>query len=360
LIQKYGASSESSKKDLNDLLAEQNELLETLHNLHQYQYLQANFYDQFYQSSGLNRTVYTTLHTNPLLTSDHAPKSTPAKILQAELLYSLHIYKDQNYQEAFASTNKIIKQLELNTRFITENPEIYLNLLNQQLQLLIHLRNFSEIPHLLKKIRQAPETFHFDFKRPDLLRTTLETFQLELQLYTETREFAKAHQLLPDIQKAYKNLHSPALKQWQTLLNYEIARLYFAEQNYPAALQTIALLTDSSHSLREQETLIQSLFLAAFINLRQKSFLPLKKNLHYLQALFSSPNASRKPQVAEKQLLRFFQNYPANLLKVSRHQRIVTQLKVIKQTLEKRENSMLSELVNWLEQAFLLQSNHAE
>ena len=353
LIKKFGQSSESTKKTFNEILEEQNQVIKKIQNLNEYQKLQANFYDQFHQSSGLNLTVYTSLHTNPLLTSDKNPLSLSARLIQAEILYSMHIFRNQNYQEAFASINNVLKQLELNSQFVTQYPEKYLSLLNQQLQLLLHLKKFTEIPPLLQKIRQSATTFKFDFKQENLLHTTLETIQLELQLYTETKDFHSAHQLLPQIQKTYQYLLSPSLKQWKTLLDYEIARLYYFEKNYPATLQQISLIEQSPHSLRESETLLQALYLSAIIYIQQRNFLALKKLLPKIQSIYTQ---SRPPQVSEKQFLKLLTNYPQLLIKSTQHQQITKQIDTIISSLEKRQNSMLSEIVNWLQNTFLLQS----
>lgn len=356
LISKFGSSSPTIQKDLNQIIEEQNLTLAKLYNLHQYELLQANFYDQFHQSTGLNPTVYTSLHTNPLLTSEKSPESAQARLLQAEILYSMHIFKDKNYPEARRSIEKAIKYLELNPHLISENPKSYLSLLNQQVQLLLHLKNFIEVPQLLDKIRQSSHSFNASSGQTSLRRIAMETYQLELQLYAETRNFPKAHQLIPQIQGEFKHLLSPVLRQWRTILQYEIMRLYFYEENYFKAIQIAQTILTSEHSQRENETLIQTAFLLVLIRLKQRNFLELKKVLKSFDKIFKVGSGNRKPSKTEKQILKLLQIYPDNILTARRHHHLAKQLKIVKTTQQKAEAQGYEQYIDWLGETFISQS----
>lgn len=357
LISKFGSSSHIIQKDLNQIIDEQNQTLGKLYNLHQYELLQANFYDQFHQSSGLNPTVYTSLHTNPLLTSDKSPESAQARLLQAEILYSMHIFKDKNYPEARRSIEKAIKYLELNPHLIGENPQSYLSLLNQEVQLLLHLKNFIEVPQLLDKIRQSSHSFNASSGQTSLRRIAMETYQLELQLYAETRNFAKAHQLIPQIQGEFKHLLSPVLRQWRTVLQYEIMRVYFFEENYFKAIQIAQTILTAEHSKREAETLIQTAFLLVLIRLKQRNFLELKRVLKSIEKIFKqTASSNRKPSKTEKQILKLLQIYPENILTARRHHHLAKQLKTVKATQQKNDAAGYEQYIDWLGETFLSQS----
>lgn len=355
LISKFGASSPQSQKEFNSIIEEQNKILGKLYNLNEYQLLQANFYDQFHQSTGLNPTIYTSLHTNPLLVSDKAPESTQARLLQAEILYSMHIFKDKNFPEARRSIENAIKYLEMNPHLISENPESYLSLLNQEVQLLLHLRNFVEVPKLLDTIRQASHSFNAHSRQSSMRRIAMETYQLELQLYAETKNFSKAHQLIPQIQAEFKHLLSPILRQWRTILEYEIMRLYFYEENYFNAVQIAQAILSSEHSKRESETLIQTALLLALIRLKQKNFLELKKSAKLLHKLFQS---ERKASKTEKQILKLLEIYPENILMERRHRHLVRQLQTIKSVQEKAGQGSHEQYIDWLAETFLSQSQN--
>ncbi len=357
LNSKFGPSAPDTQKQINQIIEEQSQILSQLANIHQYELLQANFYDQFHQSTGLNPTIYTSLHTNPLLTSNKSPKSAQARLLQAEILYSMHIFKDKNYPEARRSIEQAIQYLELNPHLISENPHAYLSLLNREVQLFLHLKNFIEIPPILDKIRQSSHSLDSSSAQTSLRRVAMETYQLELQLYSETGNFPKAHALIARLQDEFRHLLSPALRQWRTILEYEIMRLYFYEENYFKAIQTAQSILKSEHGQRESETLIQTAFLLALIRLRQRNFLELKRNLASLEQIFES-HPARKPTKTEKQIIKLLRLYPDNILISKRHHHLARQFQTLKSTQQKAAEDSYEQYINWLGEAFLAHSEH--
>ncbi|MCC6643924.1 hypothetical protein IT411_04200 [Candidatus Peregrinibacteria bacterium] len=332
LLQKFGPGSETSKKALLEAIEEQNSLLGKIYNLHQYQEIQASFYEHFHQTAGLNPTIYTNLHKNSLLAEEKSAESLPAQILRAELLYSLHIFKDKNYQEARQSIEKVIKQIEYNPEFIRENPLTYLSLLNKQVELLLHLKHFTEIPLAIEKIRQVPESYQLDTLQPAVVRPMMEASALELQLYTSIKDHIHAENLISKLDQQFKNLDSPALKQWPVILNAQIAEYYLETDQISQAVQRIKTIKSAESSLRENETLFQTLQLDLILALKQKNFLQLKQSLQHLQKYYQ---AFRKPTRLEKHFLKMLKDFPTLLIQPRKHKQLKKRLLELNDAFEK-------------------------
>jgi hypothetical protein len=346
LIKKYGATSEEIKKPLITIIERQNELLSQIFNLNELQQLQATFYEHFQESAGLNPVIYTTLNKNPLLADEKKALSLAAKLLQADLLYRTHIFKDKNFPAADAAVQKALRQMEMSPRAIQGQPEIYLSLLNQRLQLLIYQKKLPEIQNLLGLIRQAPATFHFDIKNPTLRRYLMEASALELSIYRQTKEHAKAELLIKNLTGQYKDLNSPLLRQWKTVMDYEIAKYYFDRQQYGQALQKIREIGKGEYSLREGIILLRSYFLRAQIALTEKNNLELNKVSSLIKNFFKTV---KNPTRLEKNLLHFLEMWPSCQNSLSKRKKLDLQVQKVRKAINRNSPAELEELADWLE-----------
>lgn len=351
LLKKFGPTSEEAKKQLNQLLEDQNSVLEAIFNLQQLETIQTNFFEHFQQGSGLNPVIYTDLNKNPLIIDDSKALTLKAKLLQTDLTYRMHIFRNQNYAAAEEAIQKGLRQMEIAPASIRENPAEYLNLLNHKLELLIHLRNIPEIYDTLQKIRQAPTEFHFDIKAPHLRRAVMEAYALELEIYAQSEDNKRAKKLMEIIEQQYKELQSPALRQWRTVMDYEIGKYYFRTGAYQQAQKRLKQIKTAEHSQREQDTLIASYFLRAQIALRQKNNLELKKVSTDIENFFKN---ERKGTRLESHLLKLFQNWPLLFPYPRRHRRLTMMVNKIQQASGAKPDSPLTDLVEWL-QTYLME-----
>lgn len=351
LIRKFGPTSEDIKKELNLILEEQSHLLRAIHNLHELEGLQANFFEHFQRGSGLNPVIYTDLNKNPLVTDDGKALSLKARILQTDLTYRMHIFRNQNYAAAEDAIQKGLRVMEINPASIRENPEEYLNLLNHKLELLIHLRNIPEIYNTLQTIRQAPQEMGFDIKAPHLKRVVMETYALELEIYAQSGDSKRARKLIEIIDAEYEALNSPALRQWRTVMDFEIGKYYFQTGADQLAEKRLKNIRTAEHSGREQETLLASYFLRAQIALKTKNNLKLKKVTADLENFFKN---ERKATRLENHLLKLFQNWTTFFPFPRRHHRLAMLAGKVRQAATAKPNPALADLVDWL-QSFLME-----
>ena len=349
LIKKFGATSNTIKKEVLEIIEEQNTLLGQIYNLHEFQALQATFYDQFHQSAGLNAVIYTNLSKNPLLTDDKQAQSLPAKLIQADLNFRLHIFKDKNFPEASQALQKAIRQLELSPATIQQNPEQYFSLLNQQLQLLLQTKNPTELAQTLYLIRSAPGTYNIDIKKPYLRRYIMEAYALELSLYRQMGEMKKAEQLIAMIESEYHDLNSPSLRQWRAVMDYEIAKFYLDTDQPSAALRKAKNILKAEYTQREAEIQLRSLLLIVQITLKQRNYLLLRQTLARLKIFYKN---ERKPGHLENHLMQFLEIFPSHIQSVRRHGRLQSRLDKIKTSANKKTPPELAELLLWLDQHF--------
>ena len=353
LIKKFGATSDSIKKELLEIIEEQNNILGQLYNLHEYQSLQATFYDQFQQSAGLNAVIYTSLTKNKLLTDDNQAQTLPAKLIQADLNFRLHVFKDKNFSEANQDIQKALHLLERSHGAIQQNPEQYFTLLNQQLQLLLQTKNSTELAQTLYLIRSAPSTYNIDIRKPYLRRYIMEAYALELSLYRQMGQNAKAEQLISLIESEYHELNSPSLRQWRAVMDYEIAKFYLDTDQPSDALRKAKNILKAEYTQREAEILLRSLLLIVQIALKQRNYFLLRQTLARLKIFYKT---ERKPGHLENHLITFLEIFPSHIQSPRRHGKLQSRLDKIKTSANKKTPTELAELLIWLDQHFQLES----
>ncbi len=352
LIKKFGATSESIKKETLELIEEQNSLLGKLYNLHEYQTLQATFYEHFYQSDGLNPIIYTHLSKDKLLIEDKEAQTPEAKLIQADLNFRLHVFKDKNFQAADQALQKGLRQLEHTPASIKQNPEQYFALLNQKLQLLLQMKNPTELAQTLYLIRRAPAQYNIDIKKPYLRRYIMEAYALELSLYRQIGEFAKAQDLIKLIESEYQGLNSPSLRQWRAVMDYEIAKFYFDTDQHSRALYKAKSILRAEYSQREAEIQLRSLLLIVQIALKQKNFLLLNQTIKKLKSFYKDipQSSSLKAGHLENHLLQLLEIYPLCIASPRRHSRLTSRFDKIKASANRKTTVELADLLLWLDQ----------
>jgi hypothetical protein len=330
---------------MNALLAEQNSLLEKIFNLQQLEELRTNFFEHFQRGSGLNPVVYTDLNKNPLVTDENKALSLKARLLQADLTCRMHLYRNQNFAAAEEALQKAIRQLEISPERLRQDPGTYLSLLNQKLQLQIQQRHLPDIYDTLDTIRRAPTEYGFMLNSPELRRAQLETLALELEIHAQSGDRAKGRRLIEQIDRQYAELNSPALRQWRTVMNYEIGKYYFRLGENETARRRLLAIRGAEHSQRESETLLASIFLRALIALKGHKHLELKKVSDELASFFKN---ERKAGRLEKHLLKTLQSWPDLAPYPRRQRRLAALLENIRRAAEAKPSPVLGELVEWL------------
>ncbi len=345
LFNTLSPASEILKKEINKITEEQNQLLEQIYNLNIYQSLQASFYDHFHQSTGINSTLYTDLHRNPLLIKDSEAKTLEAQLIQAKLNINLAIIKDKNLDKANQFAQKGIRLIEITPHGIQNYIQEYLSFLEEQAQIHKLNNNYSEQAQTLSQIRNTLSNPKLDIQKPYLLQYIMHSLIEELQLYKTIKETNKAENLIRIIQSIDPILNSPSLKQWKAVLGYEIAKFYFEANSLNKSHQQIKEILKSDYIERETGYKLSILLLLCQIAIQQKNNLLLNQTLKKLKLFFKE---NQKPGHLENHLINFLENYPTLSNNPQKNSKILEKLEIIKASANRKTSQYLVEFLLWL------------
>jgi len=188
---------------------------------------------------------------DPLLSSIEYANTLQAKILFYHIRYSDSLF-NQNTQRAEDAITQLINLLEQHPERIREDPMTYITAINNHISLLLHNKQLARIPKLLDKIRTIPKQYKLDEKHPLAVRSVLRTYNVELEMYRDTRQFAAGIALIKNINPLLEKHHAIVPREYFLLFNYQFAYMHFLQRDYPQSLYWLNTLAKHNvHGIRE-------------------------------------------------------------------------------------------------------------
>ncbi len=106
--------------------------------------------------------------------------------------------------------DRLIDLLELNPARVADDPEPYVTVLSNKIGFALRRRDKSEILGLLTEIRAIPDRFPRRGRAPLSVRTVLRTFNIELELYRDTRDLTPGISMIEDVEH-YLSSHARSI-----------------------------------------------------------------------------------------------------------------------------------------------------
>jgi len=233
---------------LNQLLHEEKETLEKLFNLNGFWDLTLNMFDNINQD---NLTDHKFLE-NPLLRNDgEAANSFPAKTLYFHVLYAYHTVT-RNAVEAERKLTELIEFLEAHPEKISDDPASYVTALNNKIGHYLFNKKLDRIPELLEKVKSIPEKYGLSEQNPFTIKLQVRRYNLELELYRDTRDYEKGVQLAQEVGAFVEKYNTRVPLDYQLLFYYQFAYFHFMLNDYQNALNWLnEILRTNYGTLRE-------------------------------------------------------------------------------------------------------------
>ena len=221
--------------------------------------------------------------------------------LWANLIYFKSIRTQAGEGEATLALRKALQQLGEQPHLIRENPNLWATSLNNLLAALVWNKRYAEA---IEWIEQA-KSYFFSFKKPDppLLRLILRTFNLELEMYRDTRNFTAAQVCMQEIEKYLQADEKAVPVSYLLSFWYQFAYLYFLQANYDKTLHWINLILNQNLPQGHHQIVQNSRWLNLMVHLELKNFFVLR---YFVDNTRRSLQKSASLGDIERILLRFF------------------------------------------------------
>lgn len=295
LLVRLGAGK--SKELVTEILKEEKEILKRLMDLNEYWHLTYNVIDIFEDKAKSDE-----VKAHPLLNKIPNVDEIHAITLHYHILYVWNVLNGKGKQ-AEKNLEQMIKLLEKRPERIQDEPNAYMTALGNKIGMLLQTRQLEEVPDLIRKIRNVPMDFKIKNKQKISLKLLLRTYNIELELYRDTKQYEKGAVLIEEakalIHKERKNISEEYLLQFY----YQFAYIYFMQKDYSKALDWLNRLVNESFEESRVDLQIYARLLVLIIHLELDNIIVLKYAIAGYRRFLKK---RRKLEKFEKILLRFF------------------------------------------------------
>ncbi len=239
---------------------------------------------------------------NELLCAKNLPESFRAKILFYHLRHTLYLRQGQQ-KEAVLEIDKLIKLHEDNPEKIIDEPSSYITALNNKITMLLTYKQYEEIPELLQKVRNAPETYCGDENNLMTIRSITRTFNIELEMYRDIKEFEKGYKKIDTINEFIEKYNEVISPDYLVMLFYQFAYFSFMQKDFKQALNWTNKIINGNYGKVREDIQSFSRFLNMMIHLELNNVYVLRYAVESTRRFLKK---KRELHNFEKVLLKYF------------------------------------------------------
>lgn len=286
------------KETLKSLVKQEAAYLELALQTNRYWQLTLEMYDRGFG----NPESVKYIQEHPLISDPEQANSIQSKVLRYHLLFATQSVSNQQ-ELGGRSLDELISLFEANPERIKEDPSSYITALNNRVGMLIYSRQTESVPALLLKIRAIPETYGLSVKGNIVRRLLLRTYNVELELYRDTRQVQKGLALIKEVE-GFINEYAEAIPTEYILsFYYQFAYLHFQANSFKLSLRWLHRITNDSFGQAREDIQSYARILSLVIHFELDNIIVLKYVVDNCRRFLRK---KRNLQDFEKTLLRFF------------------------------------------------------
>ena len=168
-----------------------------------------------------------------------------SRILHAHISYSIHFIKG-DLESAEHNITAMISLLEKFPERIQEDPNPYVTAIGNKIGLYLTAKRWVDIPVLIEKIREVPSKYHQKDESKFTVRLSLRIFNIELEMYRDSRQLEKGIMLIQEITR-FLDQHRKAIPEDYILLfYYQFANIFFLNKEFKKSLHWVNKIIHST------------------------------------------------------------------------------------------------------------------
>ncbi|MEM6526078.1 MAG: hypothetical protein AAGF85_16615 [Bacteroidota bacterium] len=285
-----------NREAVKEVVRREGEVLEKLNNLHQY----SAFVEELMTSDLLDLKKMERYQEHSLLKNASCAKSFGAFILYYHLKYILFTVTN-NSSEGRKVLAELIVLMEERPHRIKENPEGYLTTLHNLMGMMLYNKETHEALGVLNKIREIPEKYGLK-KQSYILRMFVKTYNVELELYRDLRDWGRALELMSEINRLIETYVVP--NNYLLSFYYQFGYIHFQLGEYSESLMSINKILNTNFGDERSDLQTYARFLFLMIHFELGNITLLRYAVDNTRRFLKKRRGALFP--FEKELLKFF------------------------------------------------------
>ncbi|SEK66027.1 hypothetical protein [Parapedobacter koreensis] len=167
-----------------------------------------------------------------------------SKILHIHIAYTIHFFSGDT-KGAIRYSTDLIELLEKFPGRIREDPHSYVTAISNKISVLLAVKRWEEIPPLIDRIREVPRKYKLEHENKFTVRLWLRTFNVELEMYRDSKEHEKGIVLMHQIQKFIAARRTAIPDDYILMFYYQFASIFFQKKAYSQSLHWLNEIINS-------------------------------------------------------------------------------------------------------------------
>ncbi|MEM7107697.1 MAG: hypothetical protein AAF519_05675 [Bacteroidota bacterium] len=286
----------SNRQAVGEVVRKEREVLALLNNLHEYH----AFVEELMTSDLLDLKKMEHYRNHHLLKSTSEAKSFAALVLFYHLKYILFTVTN-NSPEGLKVLAELIALMEEQPHRIKENPEGYLTTLHNLMGMMLYNKETDAALTVLNKIREIPEKYGLK-KQSYILRMFVKTYNVELELYRDLKDWSRAENLMAEITHLIQTHVIP--NNYLLSFYYQFGYIHFQLSEYSASLVSINKILNTNFGDERTDLQTYARFLFLMIHFELGNITLLRYAVDNTRRFLKKRRGA--PFSFEKELLKFF------------------------------------------------------
>ena len=197
------------------------------------------------------------------------------QIQRSHILFTYYTINGQPEEGALA-LDELIKELEQSPEWIKENPGSYATALNNRIGALLFQNEKEKVWPLLEKVKTVPKKYKLKQKSPFSIRLQLRTYNIELELLRDAKEWQKGKELSKDVARFLEKNAKMTPEAYQIMLTFQLADIHFQSKDYGTALKWCNALQNRPFTTERIDIQVYARFLNLMIHFEMDNTFVLK------------------------------------------------------------------------------------
>ena len=229
-------------------------------------------------------------------------RSLEAKVLHYNATYFQCLGR-REHKKAERVLYSLLTHLENHPKRINEDPGLYASSVNNLVSFLVFQKKYEQALDLVQRAKNRYRQWNITSERKTLFKQIMRTYNIELEIYRDTRTFEKNESFISGIEKfvidnRYKMPKSYVLSFW-----FQLANIHFMQRNFDKSLEWINEILNTKHKDSRIDLQIHARMMNLMIHLERQNFFVLR---YFVDSTRRFLKKKRHVAPHEAILLKFF------------------------------------------------------
>ena len=282
------------RDQLNEIVEEEGLAIRRLKNANQLWYLTSNVFD----FTGNREKEFWSV----LKEVEEEKPFLQEEILKKHALFTFHLVNNRP-EEGHESLKELIASMEEQPDRIKDDPNPYVTALNNQIGAYVFQKDYDSIWPLLNKVKAVPAKFSLDQKSKFTIRLQLRSYNIELEIYRDTKNWTKAKVLIGEIEEYIAGRRNIVAPYFLIQFWYQFAYVFFMKGDFNPSLKYINEIINTEYKNTREDLISYARLINLMIHFEMENIFVLKYAVDSCRRYFK-----KKHQIEpfEKVLLKFF------------------------------------------------------